>query len=240
MSEESRTDAPVVAIVVAAGPGSRLGGDIPKALRAVAGVPLVTRSVRQLAAGGVDFCLAVVAEGTEAAFEAALTDAPIPCAIVVGGVERQHSVANGVALVARHATLADADVVLVHDAARAFVPPEVVRRVIVAVRAGADAVVPVVGVVDTIREVTDDGPPALVDRAALRAVQTPQGFPHEVLRQAHDALAESGTIVTDDAAAAEYLGHEVTLVEGAREAFKVTDPFDLVVAESLVAQGLLP
>ncbi|WP_232550029.1 2-C-methyl-D-erythritol 4-phosphate cytidylyltransferase [Propioniciclava soli] len=239
MGESPHTAAPVVAIVVAAGSGSRLGGEHPKALREVAGVPLVARSVHQLAAGGVGVCIVVVAAGTEDAFEAALGDAPVPCAIVAGGAERQHSVANGLALLDLHGGLAGAEVVLVHDAARAFVPPDVVVRVIAAVRAGADAVVPALPVADTIREVTDDGPSALVDRSSLRAVQTPQGFARAVLLDAHEALEESGTLVTDDAAAAEYLGHEVTLVAGAREAFKVTDPFDLVIAEALVARGQL-
>lgn len=108
-----------------------------------------------------------------------------------------------------------------------------------AVRAGADAAVPVVPVVDSVREIVDEAS-VVIDRASLRAVQTPQGFRRTVLAEAHDALAESGQVVTDDAAAAEYLGHEVTLVEGSRDAFKVTEPFDLVVAEALVARGQLP
>ena len=231
-------EVPVVAIVVAAGSGSRLGGDVPKALREVGGVPLVVRSVTQLAAGGVDAAVVVVADGTQGAFEAALADAPIPCGIVPGGAERQHSVANGISLITLHGSLEDAEVVLVHDAARAFVPAEVVARVIDAVRQGADAVVPVVPVVDTIRELVDEAS-VVIDRSALRAVQTPQGFKRAVLAEAHDALAESGQVVTDDAAAAEYLGHEVTLVEGSREAFKVTEPFDLVIAETLDARGKL-
>lgn len=231
-------EVPVVAIVVAAGSGSRLGGPIPKALRDVGGVPLVARSVAQLAAGGVGAAVVVVADGTQPDFEAALADAPIPCGIIPGGAERQDSVANGIALIALHGALEDAEIVLVHDAARAFVPAEVVARVIAAVRAGADAAVPVVPVVDSVREVGDDGS-AVVDRSRLRAVQTPQGFRRAVLAAAHDALATSGRVVTDDAAAAELLGHAVTLVEGSRDAFKVTEPFDLAVAEALVARGAL-
>lgn len=230
----SNPNGPVVAIVVAAGSGSRLGTDIPKALREVRGVPLVLSSVRRLAEGGVDVALVVVPAGQEAAFEGVLDAAPIPCGLVAGGDERQHSVANGLGLIEWHGGLEDAEVVLVHDAARAFVPPEVVRRVIDAVRAGADAVVPVVAVVDTIRELTDEGS-TVVDRTALRAVQTPQGFKRDVLALAHERLAENQTSVTDDAAAVEYLGLDVVLVEGAREAFKVTEPFDLAIAEALAA-----
>ncbi|MFT3876866.1 MAG: 2-C-methyl-D-erythritol 4-phosphate cytidylyltransferase [Propioniciclava sp.] len=249
---------PAVAIVVAAGSGSRLGAGMPKALVEVAGVPLVVRSVRQLAAGGVGAVVVVVPADERAAFEAVLASAPIPVTIVAGGAERQHSVANGLAaLDSLHASspagmpsprvlpdaaaLPDASgdplddlVVLVHDAARAFVPAAVVARVIDAVRSGSSAVVPVIPVSDSIREVHDAGS-TVVNRSRLRAIQTPQGFARGVLVEAHAALADTGTIVTDDAAAAEYLGHDVTLVEGSRYSFKVTDPFDLLIAEAFAA-----
>ena len=228
---------PVVAIVVAAGSGSRLGADVPKALVPVAGVPLVVRAIRQLAAGGVDEVVAVVPAAERDAFAAVLLDAPVPVVWVDGGDERQHSVLNGIAALPDLPEAdAEAQVVLVHDAARAFVPAEVVARVVEAVRGGADAVVPVVPVTDTVRELTDAGS-TVVDRARLRGVQTPQGFRRGILEDAHVALHETGTSVTDDAAAAEYIGCEVTLVEGSRDAFKVTEPLDLVVAEAIVARG---
>ena len=226
---------PVAAIVVAAGSGSRLGAAIPKALVEVAGVPLVVRAVARLAAGGVTEAVVVVPADERAAFEAVLAGAPIPVVITAGGAERQHSVANGLAaLPASGADEWSEQVVLVHDAARAFVPAEVVARVIAAVREGADAVIPAVAVSDTIREVHDAGS-TVVDRSRLRAVQTPQGFRRGVLAEAHAALADTGTVVTDDAAAAEYLGSVVAFVEGSRRSFKVTDPFDLLVAEALAA-----
>ena len=87
------------------------------------------------------------------------------------------------------------------------------------------------------QELVEDGS-TVVDRARLRAVQTPQGFRRGVLEEAHRVLAESDTIVTDDAAAAEYIGCTVTLVEGSRDAFKVTEPLDRVLAEALVARGV--
>ncbi|HHU40502.1 MAG TPA: 2-C-methyl-D-erythritol 4-phosphate cytidylyltransferase [Propionibacterium sp.] len=237
MGEHINNPVPVVAIVVAAGSGSRLGADVPKALVPVAGVPLLTRAVAQLAAGGVGEVIVVApVEGREP-FVDALADAPVPVLWADGGAERQHSVAHGIALLPDLPEAdADAQVVLVHDAARAFVPPEVVGRVIEAVRAGADAVVPVVPVSDSIRELVDDGS-TVVDRASLRAVQTPQGFRRGVLEEAHWMVAESGVAVTDDAAAVEFSGRQVTLVEGSRDAFKVTEPLDLLLAEALVAQG---
>ncbi|MFP5417494.1 MAG: 2-C-methyl-D-erythritol 4-phosphate cytidylyltransferase [Actinomycetes bacterium] len=233
MSTDNTNSLPVVAIVVAAGSGSRLGADVPKALVEVGGSSLLARSLSQLAAGGVQEAVVVVpAQGREA-FEAAVAGAPLAVVLVEGGPERQHSVANGLA---RLAPLPgdEAQIVLVHDAARAFVPAGVVARVVDAVRAGADVVVPVVPVADSLREVFEVGS-AVVDRSGLRAVQTPQGFRRFVLEEAHTELSENNTIVTDDAAAAEYVGYPITLVEGAREAFKVTDPFDLVVARALVA-----
>ncbi len=226
---------PVAAIVVAAGSGSRLGAAVPKALVHVAGVPLVVRAVAQLAAGGVTEVVVVVPARERADFEAVLAEAPIPVVLAEGGAERQHSVAQGLAaLPDAGAGEASAQIVLVHDAARAFVPAAVVARVIEAVQEGADVVVPAIGVSDTIREVHEAGS-SVVDRSRLRAVQTPQGFRRDVLVEAHAALAATGTIVTDDAAAAEYLGGVVALVEGSRRSFKVTDPFDLLVAEALAA-----
>mgnify|MGYP003376361238 FL=1 len=85
---------------------------------------------------------------------------------------------------------------------------------------------------DTIREV-DEGGSHVVDRSRLRAVQTPQGFDREVLVEAHARLRVTGEHVTDDAAAVEALGWPIVLVEGSREAFKITEPFDLAVAEAL-------
>lgn len=233
---EQNNSVPVVAIVVAAGSGSRLGAEVPKALVPVAGIPLVARAVARLAAGGVDEVVAVIPAAERDAFTDALAASPIPVVLVDGGSERQDSVANGIAaLPDLPQEDADGQVVLVHDAARAFVPAEVVARVIAAVRAGAEAVIPVVPVSDSIREVTDGGS-AVIDRSRLRAVQTPQGFSRGVLEDAHAAVFETKASVTDDAAAAEYIGCEVTLVEGSRDAFKVTEPVDLLVAEAIAAR----
>nr|NLI51441.1 2-C-methyl-D-erythritol 4-phosphate cytidylyltransferase [Propionibacterium sp.] len=227
---------PVVAVVVAAGSGTRLGGETPKALRVVAGRSLVARSVDQLAAGGCTAAVVVVAAGTEDAFAAALADAPIPCLLTLGGAERQDSVRHGLDAVRAEPALAGCRVVLVHDAARAFVPADVVTRVIDAVRGGSVAVVPVVPVVDTVRALAG-ATSAVVDRSALRAVQTPQGFDLATLAAAHARLAADGVVVTDDAAACEHAGHPVTLVAGSRRSLKVTEPLDLVFAEALARQA---
>jgi 2-C-methyl-D-erythritol 4-phosphate cytidylyltransferase len=217
---------PVVAIVVAAGSGVRLGGEVPKAVRPLAGRPLVSWSVAALAAGGVTEVVVVVGDGLQDVFAEALADAPIPWRIVIGGATRQESVARGIA------ALPPGEIVLVHDAARPLVPAEVVRGVVEAVRSGAPAVIPVVPMSDTIRQVVGAGS-VVVDRSGLRAVQTPQGFARDVLVSAHAAAA--GREYTDDAAVCEASGYEVLLVPGSREARKITEPYDLAVAEAIVA-----
>lgn len=227
------TPEPVVTLVVAAGSGSRLGGESPKALRLVGGIPLVVHSLRRLAQGGCTHAVVVVAPGTEHLYADAVPSAGIPVRLITGGAERQDSVRLGLDAVAADPALAASRIVLVHDAARALVPPAVVRRVIDSVAGGADAVIPVVAVTDSIRRVTASGSIA-VDRSELRAVQTPQGFDRVVLADAHARIAAYGVPVTDDAAACEYIGHPVTLVAGARESMKVTEPLDLVLAEAIV------
>lgn len=225
MSQNLSTE-PVVAIVVAAGSGVRLGGEVPKAVRPLAGRPLVSWSVAALAGGGVTEVVVVVGDGLQDVFAEALAEAPIPWRIVIGGATRQESVARGIA------ALPPGEIVLVHDAARPLVPAEVVRGVVEAVRSGAPAVIPVVPMSDTIRQVAGAGS-VVVDRSGLRAVQTPQGFARDVLVSAHAATA--GREYTDDAAVCEASGYEVLLVPGSREALKITEPYDLAVAEAIVA-----
>src|SRR5262249_46124213 len=150
---------------------------------------------------------------------------------------RQESVRLGLAAVP-----ADVEVVLVHDAARPLVPAEVVDAVVGAVRAGAEAVVPAVPLADTVKRVEPrpggEPEPGLgtPDRSSLRAVQAPQGFRREVLQAVHaKALAEAQTDVlppvTDDAGLVERFGGRVVVVPGHEEAFKITRPLDLVLAE---------
>jgi 2-C-methyl-D-erythritol 4-phosphate cytidylyltransferase len=137
----------------------------------------------------------------------------------------------------------EADVVLVHDAARCLCPPEVVRDVVAAVRAGHGAVVPAVPVADTLRRTGDDGAvTATVDRAGLVGVQTPQGFAASVLRAAHATAASERAAgrpspATDDAGLVEAGGGAVTTVPGDPRAFKITTALDLAMADALVGAG---
>ncbi len=225
---------PVVAIVVAAGAGLRLGAGPPKALRDIAGRTAVRRSLDALSAGGVERAVVVIPEADRAAFETALADSPIPASHVFGGERRQDSVRAGLAAIAGDPNLADSEFVLVHDAARPAVPAAVVVRVIEALRDGAQGCVPVVPVVDSIRRLTDQGTSVVVDRTPLRAVQTPQGFRRDVLVRALDSAHAAGLEVSDDATAIEAIGEPVVLVEGSREALKITEPADLAMVEAIV------
>lgn len=224
--------APVVAIVVAAGAGVRLGAGQPKALREVAGRTLVRHSLDGLAAGGVNRAVVVIPDGERAAFETALADSPILAATVLGGARRQDSVRAGLAAIAGDPLLAECEYVLVHDAARAMVPGDMVARVIEALAQGAVGCVPVLPVTDSIRRLTADGS-EVVDRSPLRIVQTPQGFLRTVLAEALERAESNGLEVTDDASAVAALGHPVSLVDGDRAALKVTEPTDLVLVEAI-------
>ena len=140
----------------------------------------------------------------------------------------------GLAAIAGDPSAAAARFVLVHDAARPLVPAAVVARVIEALAGGADAVVPAVPVVDSIRSIDASGGSHAVDRSVLRAVQTPQGFRTEVLTDALDRAAAEGREVSDDATAVEAIGVPVVLVDGSPEALKVTGPADLPIAENIL------
>ncbi|BCB85604.1 hypothetical protein Psuf_029170 [Phytohabitans suffuscus] len=157
--------------------------------------------------------------------------APVaPVIVVAGGAERQESVAAALAAVPR-----GPDIILVHDAARALAPSALVESVAAAVRAGSAAVIPVLPVVDTVKEVDAKGVVlGTVDRSVLRAVQTPQGFRRSILAAAHASAAAS---LTDDAGLVEKQGVPVTCVPGHEHALKITRPFDLAVAELLLDQA---
>jgi 2-C-methyl-D-erythritol 4-phosphate cytidylyltransferase len=216
----------VAAILVAAGSGQRLGADVPKAFCRVRNRTLLEYAYARFA-DHLDIRDVIVVAPADRLDEAkALTGA----VVVAGGATRQASVAAGLA-----ALDADVDTVLVHDVARAFVPAAVIDRVVAAVAGGADAVIPVRAVTDTIKRVDDTRRVVdTVDRSALVAVQTPQGFRRSVLDAAHAAAASDA--VTDDAGLVESYGGTVVVVDGADESFKVTHPWDLVVAEAVAAR----
>ncbi|MEV4755710.1 2-C-methyl-D-erythritol 4-phosphate cytidylyltransferase [Micromonospora sp. NPDC049559] len=217
----------VAVLVPAAGAGVRLGPGRPKALRPLAGEPLLVHAVRRIAAAPSVRTIVVAAPAAEAAGAAALLAPITEVTVVVGGATRQESVAAALAAVP-----AGPEIILVHDAARALAPSALVESVAAAVRSGRDAVIPVLPVVDTVKQVTDgELVVGTVDRSALRAVQTPQGFRRAVLAAAH---AEAVDPLTDDAGLVEKRGVPVHCVPGSEYALKITRPFDLALAEHLL------
>lgn len=224
----------VAAIVPAAGFGLRLGAGVSKALVELGGIAALSWSLVALLAGGAEYlviALPAVPEQAAALRSAAL--AAVPEALVgfvAGGPDRTASVRNALAV------LPDSvEVVLVHDAARPLVPADLVARVLAAVHAGHGAVVPGVPVVDTVKQVTGDRVARTLDRDALVAVQTPQGFDRRVLDRAYAAAAGP---TTDDAGLVERLGVAVHVVAGDPAAFKITRPLDLVLARAVLAGRL--
>ncbi len=212
----------VALILVAAGSGQRLGAGIPKALVEVAGDTLIGHSLRiaeQITA--ITTTVLVVPAAQTQLVRAAAPDAHV----VAGGATRDASVRAGLDALPPGITQ-----VLIHDAARPFTPPQVYERVIAALNDGAVAVIPGVAVADTIKQVRDAVVVRTVDRSNLVAVQTPQGFDLALLRQAH---AEQRTAVTDDAMLMETAGHQVHVVAGSHESFKITTEFDLAVARAM-------
>ncbi|MGI5470239.1 2-C-methyl-D-erythritol 4-phosphate cytidylyltransferase [Streptomyces sp. CA-132043] len=241
MSEDSRR-LRTAAVIPAAGRGVRLGPGAPKALRALGGTPMLIHAVRAMAASRAVSLVVVVAPPDGAPEVRALLDGHTfpertELLVVPGGDTRQQSVSLGL-----KALPDDVDVVLVHDAARPLVPVDTVDGVIAAVRGGAPAVVPALPLADTVKEVRPDpdgGNEPVVgtpERARLRAVQTPQGFDRDILVKAHTTVTFDGEGATDDAGMVERLGAPVVVVPGHEEAFKVTRPLDLVLAEAVLAR----
>jgi len=224
----------VSALVPAAGLGVRLGGGLPKALQLLRGETVVVRALRALQlCADVSRCVVAAPPEYVGRFEELLEAAQlrVDVTVVAGDESRQASVAR--ALAALGPPDDPPGIVLVHDAARCLVPVEVIQRVVDAVRAGAEAVIPVVPVADTVKRISGGVVADTVDRSALRQVQTPQGFRHDVLLRAY--AGPTGRVATDDAALAERVGAAVHVVDGHPEAFKITGPLDLLLAEALLA-----
>ena len=222
----------IAVIVLAAGSSARMGG-VDKLWAELDGAPLVARSLRTLAALEAVTTLVIVApaarhEALRALLEPTPAEVHAEVICVEGGARRQDSVAAGIA------AAPDADWYLVHDAARPLVSAALCARLLDAAR-GTGAAIPVLPVADTIKRVDEQGRVLdTLDRATLRAVQTPQVFAGALLRRAH---AEVRGEVTDDASMVEALGAPVATVPGEPGNLKVTTASDLVVVRALLAAG---
>lgn len=222
----------VTAIVPAAGEGSRFGGTVRKQFIALNGLPILSHTLRALAASrALAAMIVVVPPGEESRGRDALSLArvDIETEVISGGQERQDSVYKGLQR-AKPGT----DMVLIHDGVRPFVS----REVVLATIEGAEewgAAVAAVPVTDTIKRVDTGG--LVVDtpaRGQLWAVQTPQVFRYTLLMRAHQSVRELGIVVTDDAALVERIGVKVKVVRGSYENIKITSEEDLPLADLIL------
>lgn len=203
------------AIIAGAGMGHRLGAEIPKALIQIQGITLLERAFISLSKV-VDEIIITAPAGYEEQFKAIVGQS---AEVITGGVLRSDSIR-----VALKALSPSVESVLIHDAARALASSALAARVLGDVQSGQSAVIPVLKVIDTIKEIDRDGfVRATPNRSSLVAAQTPQGFNRQVLERAHSASDDA----TDDAALVEAIGVKVKTIEGEASAFKITTKEDI-------------
>ena len=219
----------VYAVFVAGGSGTRMGGDVPKQFLDLGGIPILQRSVERFLDAAPDARVIVVLperhldQWQELCLQHAVS---FPQTIVHGGMTRFHSVQNALGKVP------DGAIVSIHDGVRPLFTPGLVRAMLdrMQLPGGPQALIPAVPVTDTLRS-TDPSLPA-PDRSRLVAVQTPQMFLSEVLKQAYRLPYD--TAFTDDASVAERAGARIELFPGEKYNLKITTPEDLALARLLI------
>lgn len=226
-------------IIVAAGGGSRFGGDIPKQFRLLAGKAVVCHSIDTFTsfclARGIRFTITVVLSGSGRPYWAKISaDSYSAVKIVPGGASRAHSVYNAVlSLEGAEA----GDYVLIHDAARPLVSESIIDELLSACNAGAEAVVPVIAPTDSLMAVETATAAIPVPRSHYRAVQTPQAFEYSCLAEAYDIMKDSLAAMTDDASVVyAAVGRPIKTVPGDPCNMKITHSSDLIIAEQLIAR----
>lgn len=212
-------------IIVAGGKGLRAGGELPKQFRPVGGEPMLMHTVR--AFYSYDYrmrIIVVLPEGAQPLWERLCEEYrfTIPHTLVAGGETRFHSVKNGLGKIPGGETVG------VHDAARPFVTPELIKRCFDASFENQCGVIPVVDEANSVRQLTGTGS-RMLDRKQLKLVQTPQVFPAGALKKAYETGFDPS--FTDDASVAEKWGMEIQLVEGEETNIKITTPFDMALAD---------
>ena len=212
-------------VIVAGGSGKRMGAALPKQFMMLGNLPILGRTINSIreALPASQIVVVLPEEHIELWKNIAARFEIAKHSIATGGKERFHSVKNGLALVKENGLVG------VHDGVRPFVSQEVIARCYDEALS-LKAVIPVVGVVETVRHLTDEGSET-VPRDQYKLVQTPQVFDVALLRRAYQQ--EYTDLFTDDASVVEALGEKVHLVEGNRENIKLTTPFDLKLAELL-------
>jgi 2-C-methyl-D-erythritol 4-phosphate cytidylyltransferase len=222
-----------VAIVVAAGKGTRLGGNRPKQFLELDGIPVIIHTLRQFErCREIDEVVTVLPAEETAGFQSLAQQFELrKLAHVIGGGEtRAQSVQRGLA------SIDEAEIVAVHDGVRPFVTPEEIDQVVAAARIGGAAIL-VAAVADTIKDIKDGRVIGTLPRTNLRRALTPQCFRFDLLKRAYDRLLEiqaEGIEVTDDCLLVERLGLKIVAVEGSARNIKITREEDLVLGEALL------
>lgn len=217
------------AIIVAGGKGLRMGGDVPKQFQLVGGRPVLMHTLQQFRNAFADLQVILVLPREQQDYWRELCrqyEFGVEHRVADGGQTRFHSVKNGLALIPD----GEEGIVGVHDGVRPFASADLIRRCYAAA-VEAEAVVPAVPVVESLRHEERGA----IDRKGYRLVQTPQTFSIPLLKAAYrQAYLET---FTDDASVVEAYGHRVAMIDGIRENIKLTTPFDMVVAEALLAES---
>lgn len=220
-------------IVAAAGSGVRLGAPRPKAFLMIGGRPIVGVAVEgALSSPSISAVVVVAPPGWEERMRAVLEQVAPEALVVGGGATRMASVGAGLSAVPE-----DARAIVVHDAARPFASPGLFTEVVDRVLGGADAAVPGLPLVDTVKRVRDGAVLCTEARDALVLAQTPQAFRAELLRSAHGRATGADPEVTDDATLVERAGARVVVVPGEPLNFKITTAVDLARADALCEAG---
>ena len=221
-------DRSIGVIIVAGGSGTRCGGALPKQFRILGTKPVLAHTIEQFHAALPMAEIVVVLPEEHIDFwkDLAARFALPKHAVVAGGKERFYSVRNGI-----EALTTDPELIAVQDGVRPLATAELIERVAhEAVASGA--AIPVVRPADSFRRVDAEGGSEIVDRSALRCVQTPQIFGAEVLRRAY--RQEFSAVFTDDASVVEHAGHAIALVEGEATNLKITTPHDFTLARGIL------
>lgn len=214
-------------IIVAGGSGRRMGGALPKQFMMLDNEPILARSINRIheALPAAEIVVVLPEEHVELWKNIAARFDVARHKIAIGGKERFHSVKNGLAALSEGIRT-----IAIHDAVRPLASKKLIIKLLLAAEKSV-AVIPAVAPIDSYRIVEGDDS-RIIDRSALRMVQTPQVFHAEALRAAYEQPFSS--TFTDDASVMEAAGHKVTLVEGERENIKITTPSDMLIAEAII------
>jgi len=222
-----------IAIIAAAGAGTRMASDRPKQFLLLAGTPVIFHTLKVFEqCDSIDEVIVVLPAEESAGFLSLAGKFGVRklARVVPGGVTRADSVKRGLMAI-RSAT---AEIVAVHDGVRPFVTVEEIDATVAAAKADGAAIL-VAAVTDTIKQVVDEAVVKTLDRGVLRRALTPQCFRYELLREAYNHADVNDPSLTDESALVEQLGKRVSIVEGSARNIKITTAEDLTIAEAILA-----